>query len=45
MSLTVTAPTWTSDPSVLLAAFAMLGGALGWMINRLIGAITAPKTR
>jgi hypothetical protein len=45
MSLTVTAPTWTSDPSVLLAAFSLLGGALGWTVNRLVALITTPRTR
>jgi hypothetical protein len=45
MSLTVTAPTWTSDPSVLLAAFALIGGALGWAVNRVVGFVTAPRTR
>lgn len=45
MSLTVTAPTWTSDPSVLAAGLAIVGGALGWLVNRVIGLVTAPRTR
>lgn len=44
MSITISSPSWTTDPTILMSLF-VLAGALGaWLIGRLADAVL-PRTR